>query len=132
VAKDVPLRAICHTCGFIDGGAPVFEIRDFAGDGSNMLVQSIPLGAALAKTLDGSTLVLMRGHGFTVAGGSIREAVYNALNTVLNARVQMDAMRLGDVKYLSTSEAAAVSKLHNASLDKSWEIWTKRAAGELP
>lgn len=132
VTKHVPLRAICHTCGFIDGGAPVFDIRDFAGDGSNMLVQSIPLGAALAKTLDDSTLVLMRGHGFTVTGANVREAVYNALNTVLNARVQMDAMSMGDVTYMSADEAAAVAKLHNASLDKSWQIWTKRAAGELP
>ncbi len=57
---------------------PIFEIRDSAGDSSNLLVQTNPLGAALAKSLGNSTLVLMRGHGFTVAGGSLREAVYNA------------------------------------------------------
>lgn len=132
VAKETPLRAISHTCGFIGSGAPVFEIRDFAGDGSNMLVQSMPLGAALAKTLGEKTLVLMRGHGFTVVGTSIQEAVYNAINTVHNARVEMDALRLGSVTYLTDAEAAAVSKIHNASLNRSWEIWTKRAAGELP
>lgn len=132
VAKDTPLRAICHTCGFIGSSAPVFEIRDFAGDGSNMLVANKVLGAALAKTLGGSGLVLMRGHGFTVVGGGIQEAVYNAINTVTNARVEMDALRLGNVTYLSDAEAAAVSKTHNASLDKSWEIWAMRAKGELP
>jgi ribulose-5-phosphate 4-epimerase/fuculose-1-phosphate aldolase len=95
------------------------------------LIHSIPLGAALAKTLDRTTLV-MRGHGFTVTEANVREAVYNALNTVLNARVQMDTMRVGDVTHMSADEAAAVSKLYNASLDTSWEIWTKRAAGELP
>jgi HCOMODA/2-hydroxy-3-carboxy-muconic semialdehyde decarboxylase len=91
------------------------------------LIHSIPLGAALAKTLDRTTLV-MRGHGFTVTEANVREVVYNALN----AHVQMDTMRMGDVTYMSADEAAAVSKLHNASLDTSWEIWTKRAAGELP
>ncbi len=131
VAKNTPLRAISHSAGFIGSGAPVFEIRDFAGDDSNLLVQSIPLGTALAKTLGAKTVVLMRGHGFTVVGGSIQEAVYNAVNTVQNARVEMDALRLGNVTYLTDGEAAATSKLHNASLNRSWEIWAKRAAGEL-
>jgi ribulose-5-phosphate 4-epimerase/fuculose-1-phosphate aldolase len=132
VAKDTPLRAITHTAGFIGSGAPVFEIRDFAGDDSNLLVQSSHLGAALAKTLGAKALVLMRGHGFTVVGGSIREAVYNAVNTVQNARVEMDALRLGSVTYLTDAEAAATSKIHNTSLNRSWEVWAKRAAGELP
>jgi HCOMODA/2-hydroxy-3-carboxy-muconic semialdehyde decarboxylase len=132
VVKNTPLRAVAHTAGFIGSGAPVFEIRDFAGDDSNLLVRSSQLGAALAKTLGAKTLVLMRGHGFTVVGGSIQEAVYNAVNTVQNARVEMDALRLGEVTYLTDAEAAATSKLHNTSLQRSWEIWAKRAAGELP
>ncbi len=132
VAKATPLRAICHTSGFLGGGAPIFEIRDFAGDSSNLLVQTNALGAALANCLGASTVVLMRGHGFTVAGGSLREAVYNAINTDLNARVEMDAVRLGPVTYLSEGEAAAVSRLHNNSIGRHWDIWAKRAAGELP
>ena len=132
VAKGTPLRAICHTCGFLGNGAPIFEIRDFAGDSSNLLVQNNRLGAALATTLGGNMAVLMRGHGFTVVGRSVQEAVYNAINTVLNARVEMDALRLGAVSYLTEGEAAAVSKQHNASLNRSWEVWAKRAAGELP
>jgi ribulose-5-phosphate 4-epimerase/fuculose-1-phosphate aldolase len=132
VAKGTPLRAICHTAGFIGGGAPIFEIRDFAGDSSNMLVATAPLGAELARTLGESRLVLMRGHGFTTVGGSIREAVYNAINTVRDARIQMDAMRLGPVTYLTPGEAAAVSRLHDAALDAGWEIWARQAAGQLP
>jgi len=132
VAGDTPLRAICHTCGFLGEGAPIFEIRDYAGESSNLLVQNNALGAALAKALGASMVVLMRGHGFTVVGGSLHEAVYNAINTDLNARVEMDALRLGRVSYLTPGEAAAVSKTHNASLKRSWEVWAKRAAGELP
>ena len=132
VAGETPLRAICHTAGFLGAGAPIFEIREFAGDSTNLLVQTNSLGAALARCLGDSTVVLMRGHGFTVAGGSLREAVYNAINTDLNARVEMDALRLGTVTYLSDGEAAAVSRLHNNSIDRHWDIWTKRAAGELP
>lgn len=132
VAKGMPLKAICHTTGFIGDAAPIFEIRDFAGDSSNMLVQTAPLGASLAKVLANKSLILMRGHGFTVCGASLQEAVYNSINTVINARVEMDALRLGTVTFLSEGEAAAVSKQHNASLNRTWEVWAKRAAGELP
>ena len=131
VVKDTPLRAICHTCGFIGSGAPLFEIRESAGEGSNMLVQNRELGSALAATLGTKTLVLMRGHGFTVVGGSIQEAVYNAVNTLLNARVERDALSLGKVTYLTDAEAAATSRIHNTTLNRSWEIWAKQAAGEL-
>ena len=97
-----------------------------------MLVDSSSLGEKLATTLGHNTIVLMRGHGFTVVGRSIQEAVYNAINTVLNARVEMDARRLGDVTYLSPGEAAAVSKLHNGALNAPWQIWSRQAAGQMP
>ncbi len=54
--------------GFIGDGAPVFEIRDTAGPNNDMLVRSPELGQALAKSLGGRNIVLMRGHGSTVVG----------------------------------------------------------------
>ncbi len=106
--------------------------RDFAGNDSNMLVSNKKLGEALTKVLGSHTVVLMRGHGFTVVGGNLKEAVYNAVNTMLAARVQLNAMHLGEVTYLSEGEAATTSKLHGGSLDRMWEIWKKRALGQLP
>lgn len=132
IVKTVPLRATCHTCGFLGAGAPIFEIRGVAGDSSNMLVQNNKIGAALAKALGKSEVVLMRGHGFAAVGGSVKEAVYNAINTVLDARVEMDALRLGTPTYLTQGEAEEVSKTHNASIDGLWTIWLKQVAGELP
>jgi ribulose-5-phosphate 4-epimerase/fuculose-1-phosphate aldolase len=132
VAKGTPLRALTHTCGVLGAGAPNFEIRDYAGNDSNMLVSNKKLGEGIAKTLGSNTVVLMRGHGFTVVGGNLKEAVYNAVNTLLAARVLLNAIHLGNVTYLSEGEAAATSKLHNTSLDRSWEIWKKRALGQLP
>jgi HCOMODA/2-hydroxy-3-carboxy-muconic semialdehyde decarboxylase len=132
VVKTVPLRAICHTCGFLGAGAPIFEIRGAAGDSSNMLVQNNKIGAALAKALGKSAVVLMRGHGFAATGASVKEAVYNAINTVVDARVEAEALRLGTPTYLTQGEAIAVSKTHDASIDSSWAIWLKQVAGELP
>jgi ribulose-5-phosphate 4-epimerase/fuculose-1-phosphate aldolase len=132
VAKGTPLRAITHTCGMLGAGAPNFEIRDYAGDDSNMLVSNKKLGEGLTKTLGSHTVVLMRGHGFTVVGGNLKEAVYNAVNTLLAARVQVNAIHLGNVTYLSEGEAAATSTIHGTSLDRSWEIWKRRVLGQLP
>ena len=48
VVKDRPLRALFHMAGFIGEGAPVFEIRDAAGPGSDLLISNPELGRALA------------------------------------------------------------------------------------
>jgi HCOMODA/2-hydroxy-3-carboxy-muconic semialdehyde decarboxylase len=96
-----------------------------------MLVGDKRLGEAVAKTLGSHTVVLMRGHGFTVVGGSLKEAVYNAVNTLLSARIQLNAIHLGNVTYLSEGEAIATAKIHKTVLDRNWEVWKRRALGQL-
>src|SRR5882762_10338436 len=68
IVRDATLKPVSHMSGFIGDGAPVFEIRDTAGPNNDMLVRSPELGAALAKSLGGNNIVLMRGHGSTVVG----------------------------------------------------------------
>src|SRR6202041_424810 len=92
---------ICHMCGFLGAAAPVFEIRDVAGPGSDLLIRDSRLGAALAQSLGQSAAVLMRGHGSTVVGGTLRQAVFRAVYTEVGARLQSEAMRLGPVTYLT-------------------------------
>jgi ribulose-5-phosphate 4-epimerase/fuculose-1-phosphate aldolase len=78
---DAPLRPICHLAGFIGAAAPVFEIRDAAGRATDMLIRTPQLGAALAARLGAANLILMRGHGATMVGHSIRQAVFRAVYT---------------------------------------------------
>jgi ribulose-5-phosphate 4-epimerase/fuculose-1-phosphate aldolase len=131
VAKGIPLRALTHNGGLLRSGVPMFEIRDYVGEESNMLVGDKKMGEAIAKTLGTHTVVLMRGHGFTVVGGSLKEAVYNAVNTLISARIQLNAIHLGNVTYLSEGEAVATAKIHKTVLDRNWEVWKKRALGQL-
>ena len=131
VARGTPLRALTHNGGLLRSGAPMFEIRDYVGEDSNMLVGDKRLGEAVAKTLGSHTVVLMRGHGFTVVGGCLKEAVYNAVNTLLSARIQLNAIHLGNVTYLSEGEAIATAKIHKTVLDRNWEVWKRRALGQL-
>ena len=128
VASGVPLRAICHMSGFLGSATPVFEIRATAGPASDMLIRDRTLGAALARALGANTVVLMRGHGSTTVGASLRQAVFRAVYAEVNARLQMEALRLGEVTYLSEGEARMASAMNDVHLDRAWELWKLRAA----
>jgi HCOMODA/2-hydroxy-3-carboxy-muconic semialdehyde decarboxylase len=127
VAKGAQLRPICHMSGFLHPQAPVFEIRDAGGSATDMLIRNQALGVALAKSLGKHAVVLMRGHGSTVVGNSLRQAVFRAIYTEVNAKLQMDAQRLGDVTFLNAEEAAAASAMNDAVLDRPWELWRRNA-----
>jgi len=127
VAKHVPLRAVWHLGGILGEGCPVFEIRTVAGPGTDLLIRDRALGAALAKSLGLGSVVLMRGHGCTVVGSTVRHAVFNAVYTEKGAALQSEAMRLGTVIYLTREEAEAAVACNAGQIDRSWEVWRMRA-----
>jgi ribulose-5-phosphate 4-epimerase/fuculose-1-phosphate aldolase len=132
IVRDVPLRPVCHLCGFLGESAPVFEIRDVAGEASDLLIRDRRLGAALAGSLGSAAVVLMRGHGSTAVGTSLREVVYRAVYTEVNARLQADALRLGAVNYLTAGEAATAAASAETQVDRAWDLWRMGAEGKLP
>jgi HCOMODA/2-hydroxy-3-carboxy-muconic semialdehyde decarboxylase len=127
-----PLRPVSHMAGFLLREVPVFEIREAGGNATNMLVQTSELGAALAKKLGSAPAILMRGHGFNTVGTSIRQAVFRAIYTDLNARVLTEALKMGTVNYLNEQEAAKVAETNDASMGRSWEIWKAKALANTP
>lgn len=125
---DVPLRPVCHMCGFIRGSTPVFEIRDTTGPASDLLIRNPQLGAALATCIGKANLVLMRGHGITVVGPTLRQAVFRAVYAELNARVQLDALRVSPrITYLADEEADAASATNDAQVNRAWDLWKLKA-----
>jgi ribulose-5-phosphate 4-epimerase/fuculose-1-phosphate aldolase len=127
VVKGMRLRALFHMAGFVGQGAPVFEIREAGGDGTDLLISNGTLGRALAEHFDRSDIVLMRGHGSTVVGGSIRQAVYRAVYAELNARYQTEAMRLGEVTFLTEAESRACAANIEAQVQRPWDLWVEQA-----
>ena len=127
VVKAARLQPMFHMCGFLGGSTPVFEIRDFAGDGSDLLISNRQLGAALAQSLGRGPAVLMRGHGSTVVGSNLRQAVFRAVYTEVGARLQTEAMRLGPVTYLTEEETIATTNTIGTQIDRSWLLWLKAA-----
>jgi HCOMODA/2-hydroxy-3-carboxy-muconic semialdehyde decarboxylase len=119
-----PLRPVFHMSGFLGEGTALFEIRDVAGD-TDMLVSDGRLGAALAAALGERSTVLMRGHGSTVVGASIEQAVYRAIYAEVNARLQIQAKQLGEVTYLNAAESAKAARVNDTQLPRVWELWTR-------
>jgi HCOMODA/2-hydroxy-3-carboxy-muconic semialdehyde decarboxylase len=108
----------------------VFEIREAAGM-TDMLIRTAELGAALARTLGDYPMALMRGHGATFVGDSIKQVVYRAIYAAQNAASQLDALRLGEVTYLDPEEAALMESHAREILERPWEIWKRQAIGDV-
>jgi HCOMODA/2-hydroxy-3-carboxy-muconic semialdehyde decarboxylase len=122
------LRPVSHMGGFLWSGVPVWDIRK-ARQENDVLVRDRTLGNALAGALGGSNCVLMRGHGVTVVGESIKEAVFRAVYTEWNARIQLQCMLLeGPIQFLSDHEARAVDAANRGTLERPWELWKKAVA----
>jgi ribulose-5-phosphate 4-epimerase/fuculose-1-phosphate aldolase len=128
----VALRPIFHLGGFLGVGVPVFEIRDAGGQATDMLIRNSALGAALAKTLGSAPVALLRGHGDVVVGRSVKEAVFRGVYTEVNARLESEALRLGQgqVVFLSEEEAKAAAETNNAQIGRPWELWKAKALAE--
>ena len=122
------LRPVCHMSGFLGFATPVYEIRDESGPDTNMLVQNNKQGAALAKVLGKSGFALMRGHGSVAVGISIKQAVYRGIYAEVNARLQAEAMKLGDITFLSEGEAVNSSKANDDNVERPWLLWKQRVA----
>ena len=123
----VGLRPMNHIAGFLGGGVPVFEIRDVAGPASNMLVSSPAIGHALAVVLGPHPVALMRGHGSVAAAQSVRHVVFRAIYTEVNARMESEALRLGEPTFLNDDEAKAAMQTNDRLVDRPWELWKQRA-----
>ena len=142
-----------HMAGFLGKSTPVFDIAEFyePGDRKDMLVRNIKFGAALASSFgDGQpdqAVVLMRGHGFTVQGSSIMEAVLRAVYTQQNASIQTTALltraayftsgqqptdgrATSDIKYLSEEETRGATEMTKWSVGRPWRLWLREVEAQ--
>ena len=128
------LRPICHMSSFLGSLTPVFEIRTSAGDNTDMLVRNAALGRALAERLGPHQVALMRGHGGIAVGASLPQAVFRAVYTESNARLQAQAMAIGEITFLTPGEAEAATETNNGQLERPWQLWKQRLveAGRAP
>jgi ribulose-5-phosphate 4-epimerase/fuculose-1-phosphate aldolase len=121
------LRPIAQVSGFLGLGVPVWDIRSI-DDGHGFLVKSAQLGESLADALADCAVVLMRGHGATVVGKSIIQAVWRAVYSEVNAKQQVIALQLGGaVTYLSDAESRHAAEHTPANPTRAWNLWKEMA-----
>jgi ribulose-5-phosphate 4-epimerase/fuculose-1-phosphate aldolase len=123
------LRPVYHMGSFLWSGAPVFDIRKVRAE-NDLLIRDRSLGEALAGSLGRCNCVLMRGHGMTVIGDSVPEAVFRSIYTEMNARLQLQAQALeGPIEFLSDEEGRRSQASNRGTLERPWELWKKKALG---
>jgi len=123
------LRPISHVSVTIGPEVPVWDPQCHFGD-TNMLVSNIEQGRDLARSLEGRPTILMRGHGSTIVGRELRDAVYTAVYLEVNAQLQLQAKMLnaGPIKFLTLGEIEKFTAhlnrhIPNVGYDKAWENW---------
>jgi len=109
---------------------PFWDQHDEFGD-TNMLVCKLEEGASLARALGKHWMVLMKRHGVTVAGTSVRDCVFRSVYSARNAEYQVQALAIGGaIASLSPGETKLASQIvaTTTGLTRSWEYWSMRVA----
>jgi HCOMODA/2-hydroxy-3-carboxy-muconic semialdehyde decarboxylase len=124
---DVALVAVSHLGATMGRNVAVWDSRHDFGD-TNLLVATDEQGTSLARALGPDWLVLMRRHGATVAGRSLREVVFRSIYANQNADILHRALVLGKIEPLTPGEveAAAAVNLQPLAIDRAWECWKAR------
>jgi ribulose-5-phosphate 4-epimerase/fuculose-1-phosphate aldolase len=127
------LRPLLHNAGFLGLGAPLFEIRNSAGRGTDLMILTPSLGKDLAKKLGkAAAVVLMRGHGDSVVGPSLPNAVFRAYYTEINARQQLQAIAIGGpINFMTREEAATSNDAMLRASARPWALWRAKTLSEL-
>lgn len=66
----------------------------------------------------------------TVIGDSVPEAVFRAIYTEMNARLQLQATHLeGPIEFLSDEEGRRSTVSNRGTIERPWKLWKKMARG---
>jgi ribulose-5-phosphate 4-epimerase/fuculose-1-phosphate aldolase len=127
------LQPLLHNAAFLGLGAPLFEIRKTGLQDSDLMILTPDLGKALAKSLGkDAAVVLMRGHGNSVVGPSLPNAVFRAHYTEVNARQQLAAHTIGGpINFMTKAEALTSNQSMLSASARPWELWRKKALRDL-
>ena len=121
----VPMRAMFHNAAFIAAGVPVFDIREKFG-ATDMLVGNGQKGVALAEVMGNRDIVLMRAHGSVACGPTLQSAVFRAVYTEVNARIQHWTLALANgapVAALDPEEGRLADVINRTAGMRAWDLW---------
>ena len=130
---DVPMQAMFHSAAFIAAGVPVFDIREKFG-ATDMLVNNRERGVALASVMGPKDVVLMRAHGSVACGPTLQTAVFRAVYTEVNARIQhwtASLKRGNSMASLDAEEGRLADAFNENAGKRAWELWRSKVRAEV-
>jgi ribulose-5-phosphate 4-epimerase/fuculose-1-phosphate aldolase len=127
----IPIRPIAHFGSMFYDGIPLYDDYDV---NSGMLIATPEEGERVARTLENARAVLLRDHGACVVGDSVPTMVMASIFLRDNAKLQYQAIQLGDPKYLSDEEARQATKIMESDIavQRAWSYWVSRAKKAMP
>ena len=129
----VPMQAMFHNAAFIAAGVPVFDIRAKFG-ATDMLIGNGEKGVALASVMGKNDIVLMRAHGSVACGPTLQTAVFRAVYTEVNARIQHWTMALkagAAMAALDDEEGRLADAVNQSAALRAWDLWRNQVRGEV-
>jgi HCOMODA/2-hydroxy-3-carboxy-muconic semialdehyde decarboxylase len=124
---DKKLKPLLHMCANIGHEVSTWDSHDKFGD-TALLVENVEMGRDLARAIGSDRTILMRGHGATIVGANVRQAVFISIYLEVNAKLQMQAMAMGDIKFLTAGEVDKVAaRTGPYTINRAWENWCRRA-----
>lgn len=127
------MQAMFHNAAFLAAGVPVFDISEKFG-ATDMLVSDCPKGVAFAQVLGDNDVALMRAHGSVACGPTLQMAVFRAVFTEVNARVQhwTEALRAGGpMAVLNEEEGRLADGPNQGASMRAWDLWRREVREEV-
>ena len=129
----VTMQAMFHNAAFIAAGVPVFDIRDKFG-ATDMLIRDGAKAVALAGSMGERDIVLMRAHGSVACGPTLQTAVFRAVYTEVNARVQHWTTALAGgapMAALDAEEGRLADAVNQTAGMRAWELWRSQVRSQV-
>jgi HCOMODA/2-hydroxy-3-carboxy-muconic semialdehyde decarboxylase len=97
-----------------------------------MLISNNALGKSLAETLGESSVAPMRGHGNVIVAKTVQMAVFRAVYTEVNARLQLQAASLGGpINFLAAEEGEKAMQVLDSIHARAWDIWKRTVLAQM-
>ena len=121
------LKPLLHMCANIGHEVTTWDSHDKFGD-TALLVENVEMGRDLARAVGSARTILMRGHGATIVAQNVRHAVFISIYLEVNAKLQMQAMAMGEIRFLTAGEIDKVmARTGPYTINRAWENWCRRA-----
>ena len=129
----VPMQAMFHNAAFLAAGVPVFDIKEKFG-ATDMLVSNGVKGVALAAAIGKKDVAMMRAHGSVACGPTLQTAVFRAVYTEVNARIQHWTLALAGGKPmagLDSQEGRLADVINQTAGMRAWDLWRTQVRAQV-